>query len=227
MTSTPKKLDLNTPEGEFSASTVVMNTIEQVTAALLSDEMFSTYVSETPDNDVISISRDGLTHIILGPALWSSFERRLPYLENANQPGISLVCAGTDVDFANFPPEMRRPDVQQMGLPVSRLNLIAILQSIHNLQTLISHSNAAAREVQEANQNVKYVMSISRELNGERNIPKLLNLILSKARDICSADAGSIYTVESATSNVRDGTIHFRLLRMIPLYKIFLNFRCR
>jgi HD-GYP domain-containing protein (c-di-GMP phosphodiesterase class II) len=210
MTSTPKKLDIDLPQGESSATTVVMSTIEQVTAALISDDMFCSYVTESPDNDVISITRDGLTHIILGPALWSSFERRLPYLENANQPGISLVCAGTDTDFAGFPQELRRPDVQQMGLPVTRLNLVAILQSIHNLQTLISHSNAAAREVQEANQNVKYVMSISRELNGERNIPKLLNLILSKARDICSADAGSIYTVESATSNVRDGTIHFR-----------------
>lgn len=209
MTSTPTKIQ-PAELGEENTSPVVMNTLEQVIAALLSDEAFCAYTIETPDSDIVSISRDGLTHILMGANLWNSFERRLPFLESANQPGISLVCTGTDTDFAAFPAELRRPDVQQMGLPVSKLNLVAILQSIHNLQTLISHSNAAAKEIQEANQNVKYVMSISRELNGERNIPKLLNLILSKARDICSADAGSIYTVESPTSNVKDGTIHFR-----------------
>lgn len=210
MTSKPTNLAHQELATDQPSQTVVMNTLDQVAATLLSDELFSSYTTETPADDVVSVTRDGLTHIILGPNLWRSFDRRLPYLENANQTGISLVCAGTEHDFANFPPELRRPDVQQMGLPVTRLNLVAIMQSIHNLQTLISHSNAEAREVQEANQNVKYVMSISRELNGERNIPKLLNLILSKARDICSADAGSIYTVESPTSNVRDGTIHFR-----------------
>ena len=52
-------------------------------------------------------------------------------------------------------------------------------------------------------------MSISRELNGERDIPKLLSLILQKIREICSADAGSIYTLEDNAKD--DPYLKFRL----------------
>ena len=67
-------------------------------------------------------------------------------------------------------------------------------------------------------ENIKSLMSISRELNGERDIPKLLNLILLKAREVCRADAGSIYTIESSVESsgitshhkLGDEYLHFR-----------------
>ncbi len=210
MTTSPLKLPEQAALPDRRQTPGLMTSVEEVIATLLSEETFKVYVVETPADDVVSVSRDGLTQILLGPTLWKSLERRMPYLATASQGGVSIVCLGTEEDFADFPAELRRPDIQQLGLPVFKMNLVSILSSIHNLQTLVSHSNAEAKEVEEANNNVKYVMSISRELNGERDIPKLLNLILSKVRDIVFADAGSIYTVDSPTNNVRDGTIQFR-----------------
>lgn len=209
MTTSPPKLsheqipDRRQTEG-------LMTSMPEVIATLVSQDVFKAYTIETPADDVVSVSRDGLTEILIGATVWKSLERRMPYLAAASKPGVTIVCVGTEADFAHFPSELKRPDIQQLGLPIFKQNLSAIITSLHNLQTLVAHSNAEAREVQEANQNVKYVMSISRELNGERNIPKLLNLILSKVRDIVNADAGSIYTVDSPTTNVRDGTIQFR-----------------
>lgn len=185
--------------------------MEEVIATLASDDTFKAYTTEAPADDVVSVSRDGLTEILLGPTLWNSLERLMPYLASASKPGVTIVCVGTEEDFQTFPSELKRPDIQQVGLPIFKQNLVAVLTSLHNLQTLVLHSNAEAREVLEANNNVKYVISISRELNGERNIPKLLGLILSKVCDIVNADAGSIYTVDSPTTSVRDGTIQFRL----------------
>lgn len=211
MTSTPKKLVEPTFSDSRDASTpMALGSIDEIIATFLNDPAVRQYKVETPSDHMVSLTRDGLTQILLGPVLWQSLERRMPYLENAGQPGICVVCVGTEEEFREFPPELKRPDIQQLGLPVSRLNLLTVLGSIHNLLTLAAHSTAAAREIQEANQNVKYMLSISRELNGERDIPKLLSAILLKARDICSADAGSIYTVESPTRNVKDGTIQFR-----------------
>lgn len=211
MTSTPKKLvDPFVAEGRDANQATALSSIEEIVATLMHDPALRPYKIESPTDHVVSLTRDGLTQILLGPALWQSLELRMPYLENAGEPGICIVCVGAETDFRDFPPELRRPDIQQLGLPVSRLSLITVVGSIHNLLTLAAHSSAAAREIQEANQNVKYMLSISRELNGERDIPKLLSAILLKARDICSADAGSIYTVESPTANVRDGTIQFR-----------------
>lgn len=70
-----------------------------------------------------------------------------------------------------------------------------------------SPSTAGAQDA-----HIKHILSISRELNGERDIPRLLNLILRKAREVTKADAGSIYQVEydrRNPANIREGLIHF------------------
>ncbi len=211
MTTSPQKLTLPLAPGPEVSASHGLGSIEELAATLFSDASFRSFTVETPEEGVVSLGRDGMTQILLGPAVWKSMERRAPYLETANATGISVVLVGSEVDFGNFPSEFRRPDVQQLGLPLSRVALSAVVHNVHNLMTLIGLAKAESSEIAEANRNVKYVMSISRELNGERDIPKLLNLILTKARDIVGADAGSVYTVESPTENVRDGTIKFRI----------------
>lgn len=209
MTSSPPKLS-NFADFDEQQSQISLQTLDEITALIMTDPSFRAWKVETPADDLFSVSRDGMVQLFLGPELWKSLERRMRYLENATSSGMCIVCVGHERDFDEFPAELRRPDIQQLGLPVSRLNLMASLQSLYNLQTLVAHTHAEAAEVEEANRNVKYMMSISRELNGERDIPRLLSLILSKARDITNADAGSIYTVDSPTNNVRDGVIQFR-----------------
>jgi HD-GYP domain-containing protein (c-di-GMP phosphodiesterase class II) len=70
-------------------------------------------------------------------------------------------------------------------------------------------------------------MGISRELNGERDIPKLLNLILFKAREICKADAGSIYTIDYAqgSNRVEDAQLRFRFTQNASIKSDFAEFR--
>jgi len=212
MTTTPRPLDAFNDELEQQPQTVGQITSQvELIATLLTDENFRAFAITSPNDEVVIISRDGLKQIILAPTLWQSLERRLPYVSEANQATTCVVCTGTHEDFAAFPVDLRRPDIQQLGLPLYSKTLYPIVQNIYNMQTLLAHARATAEEVQEANQAVKYVMSISRELNGERDIPRLLDLILFKAREISSADAGSIYTVDSPTNNLRDGSIQFRL----------------
>lgn len=211
MTTSPLKLTSPAAPGAEAPTLIGLDSIEALSALLFSDPAFKPFQIETPEDGVVSISRDGMTQILLSHAVWTSLERRAPYLEGANAPGISVVLVGTETDFQDFPAEFKRPDVQLLGLPLSRNGFVAVVNNVHNLMTLISLAKSEAHEIEEANRNVKYVMSISRELNGERDISKLLSLILTKARDIVSADAGSVYTVESPTDNVRDGSIKFRI----------------
>lgn len=214
MSTSPAKLLRTDPFADAPAESKpqsVIYSLEELIATVHTGSAFKAYMVETPESDVVSLSKDGLTQIFLGASVWTSLERRTPYLDNAATAGLSVVIVGTDGDFLDFPAELRRPDVQVLGLPITTQNLGACVGNLQNQMTLLAHAKAEAAEVEEANRNVKHVMSISRELNGERDIPKLLNLILSKARDIVSADAGSIYTVESPTDSVRDGTIRFRI----------------
>jgi len=189
---------------------VVVASVNEVATALGSDPYFSNFEIKQVEDKVVAITYNGLTQILLSAEIWSSFEDRMQWVQNTSA-NTAVVCVGNEKDFKDFPPELKRPDIQILGFPCSRLTLRTALQSLFNFQTLISHSEAETREVDEANQNVKYVMSISRLLNGERDIPKLLSLILQKAREICNADSGTIYTVHSQTDDIRDGQIKFRL----------------
>src|SRR5690606_3158932 len=59
--------------------------------------------------------------------------------------------------------------------------------------------------------NIKYVLEISRELNGFRDVDRLLSLILEKARAVTQADAGSIYVVEKSKDNNEPESIVFKI----------------
>lgn len=80
-------------------------------------------------------------------------------------------------------------DMQQLVFPFHIAHLASITKNLFKLQ--------------KSSNEIKYVLSISRELNGERDIPKLLNLILKKAREVTCADAGSIYTIEKNKNTLK------------------------
>jgi HD-GYP domain-containing protein (c-di-GMP phosphodiesterase class II) len=55
------------------------------------------------------------------------------------------------------------------------------------------------------------LITIARALTQERDIDRLLALILEKSRYITGADAGSIYVLDGADADVRRRTLHFKL----------------
>ncbi len=61
MTSSPPKLtDILNPVERRSAPGVMQSVVE-IAATLLADEAFKTYTVETPGDDIVSVTRDGLT----------------------------------------------------------------------------------------------------------------------------------------------------------------------
>jgi HD-GYP domain-containing protein (c-di-GMP phosphodiesterase class II) len=68
-------------------------------------------------------------------------------------------------------------------------NAVDHIQLLHSRRELNERLNGAAREIQELNQ-------IGAALSAEHDTPKLLELILTKAREITNSDAGSLYLVE-------------------------------
>ena len=175
-------------------------------------ERFKTYRIETPAEGVVSVERDRLTKVMLDRSVWGNGDAFEPYAKSSRMAGICIICVGTEAEFQNLPEACRRPEIQLLGLPVAVAHLAAALSSIHNFQILARESDTERQLVAEANSHVKYILSISRELNGERNIERLLNLILTKAREVTNADAGSLYQVEAKNGEVKNGgTLHFKI----------------
>jgi K+-sensing histidine kinase KdpD len=76
------------------------------------------------------------------------------------------------------------------------LNLDFQIRGLVRSKTYFHRVREEKKSADETLQNVKHVLSISRELNGIRDVNKLLTIILQKAREVTHADAGSIYVVE-------------------------------
>lgn len=97
-----------------------------------------------------------------------------------------------------------------MELPFNINNLKIAVHSLQKMQAHMQRTRKESLSVTKKSEDVKNVLSISRELNGVRDIPRLLRLILKKVREVTRADAGSIYTLNSAEQDdLTKGTLKF------------------
>lgn len=199
-------------QSESSATRNSISVFSELEAVFLNHPAFQEYTVEVQAPGVLALTRDRLSKVFLDRSLWQSPANFTPYFEGAKLSGVAIICVGTEEDFQLLTEHHRKPEIQLLSTPSGINHLIASVATIHNFQLLSREAEVERQLVSEANQHVKYILSISRELNGERDIDKLLALILLKAREVTNADAGSLYQVETKSSNVADGgTIHFKI----------------
>jgi HD-GYP domain-containing protein (c-di-GMP phosphodiesterase class II) len=203
--------------------------VEALFAWILQDQSLKIYRPELDPSDphALFLTRDGFTQAILGRDSFKSFDRLNRHIGTIKLPHGAIVCAGTEQDLQDLPLECVRSGALTMGLPATSAGIRASIASIYSFQSALANSDAELEVLEETTENVKYVMGISRELNGERDIPKLLNLILYKAREICKADAGSIYTIDygQGSNRVEDAQLRFRFTQNTSIKSDFAEFR--
>ena len=202
MTSTALNID--------AAIEPVLETFDSIVATLRSDSDYVSYEFKEISKGVVTLYRDGLTKYFVSSNIWTEGKLWAPYAENIAKPGIMVICVGDATELQTHDDILANRNVQALCLPSAKSYFSISLQSLHKLHSLVDEAHAERLLVENASREVKYVLSISRELNGERDIKKLLNLILLKAREITKADAGSIYTVEVPGKKIREGKLHFR-----------------
>ena len=207
----------------------VISSVEALFAWILQDQSLKIYKPELDPTDphALFLTRDGFTQAIIGRDSFKSFDRLNRHIGTIKLPHGAIVCAGTEQDLQDLPLECVRSGALTMGLPATSAGIRASIASIYSFQSALANSDAELEVLEETTENVKYVMGISRELNGERDIPKLLNLILYKAREICKADAGSIYTIDygQGSNRVEDAQLRFRFTQNASIKSDFAEFR--
>jgi signal transduction histidine kinase/CheY-like chemotaxis protein len=114
-----------------------------------------------------------------------------PLLEAARR---ALVPAVVFSESAETAPVAR--GVVSLTLPVGPATLASVLRAACEQARVTREAKETTRQLEELN-------AIGVRLSAERDTKLLLELILTKARDITRSDAGSIYLVETATDGSR------------------------
>ncbi|MCC6994964.1 MAG: GAF domain-containing protein [Deltaproteobacteria bacterium] len=190
-----------------------LTSIEDVRAALETDPRFSLYPIRSQGEGWIEIDVALDTLVFASVALWTDRARLEPYLVRVRKARTALLLLGTDEEFAQH----RAVDLRAEGtlslvaLPLGRDRLEVTLRNYRDIAALrldaAEDEQAAARSRFELDE----IGAIGRALSSERNIEKLLGLILEKARYVTQADAGSVYIVEGEQEDVKQRKLRFKV----------------
>jgi len=160
---------------------------------------------------LLLVRRAGFLVLVAPASVWDQGRDLFrPYLEQFAAVEARLVLLGRPRD----------PDLSQalnLGLcallaetPAPEEVFVALHQAFE-LMTVKARSESRGKWLNRYRYELGELIEIARALTTEREIDKLLNLILEKARFICAADAGSMYVVEGDDPVLARRTLHFKL----------------
>jgi len=190
---------------------ILVSSFVELTAALNQAPELAGFQFEVPMDGVVSLQKDDITLIFFEDRAWQDVAAVSVFLSKANDSGLCFICTGADEDLETLPPTLETANFRSLAFPCRVRQLVIDVQNFHRLQSLVLRSERTNKNVKETNEHVKYVLRVSRELNGVRDSKKLLSLILQKAREITNADAGSIYTVDWNDQRESDSKIIFKV----------------
>ncbi|MEP7050104.1 MAG: HD domain-containing phosphohydrolase [Pseudomonadota bacterium] len=160
---------------------------------------------------LLLVRRAGFLVLIAPAAVWDKGRQLLgPYLEKFAAVEARLILLGRPND----------PDLGQalnLGLcallsstPAPEEVFVALHQAFE-LMDVKSRSESRGKWLNRYRYELGELIEIARALTTEREIDKLLNLILEKARFITAADAGSMYVVHGDDPSLVRRQLHFKL----------------
>jgi HD-GYP domain-containing protein (c-di-GMP phosphodiesterase class II) len=149
--------------------------------------------------------------ILVWPKGWRDPEVRRTLKTRLPEHPFQLVFVGGEKDFAEAVESDDPLRPMYWCLPLSGPRLGA---NLHYLFSFLVERHLAADQqqlVMQYKSELDELVAISRVISSERNIDKLLGLILAKSREVTGADAGSVYVVEGRTREAKDKRLHFKV----------------
>ena len=181
-----------------------------IEAAILSGEEFKAYQVETPEEGYVVLTYNEVSLFIVDFEVWrDQGPDRLLVEDTQDRVGLVLVGSQDQLEMRSLDFHSGRTSL--LCYPIARSQLKHQLANLMNLQASLYLNKKTHKEEQKANESVKNVLRVSRELNGIRDTNKLLSLILLKAREVTNADAGSLYVVEWREGAKNEGSINFKV----------------
>ncbi len=159
-------------------------------------------------------SRTAVMLVLVWPEVWRDRAAMRPHLIRARSGNYGLIVVGHDRELeeaqldAGASPQQnagKRPDVHgdlvdvdltALTSPISMTRLLLTLRNRADSIGLRISTAALELELERSRHENDMLISIGRALSQERDIRSLLAIIIKRACEVASADAGSVYIVE-------------------------------
>jgi HD-GYP domain-containing protein (c-di-GMP phosphodiesterase class II) len=158
-------------------------------------------------------SRMPVLLVVAWPEVWKDAEQFKPHLVRARSGNYGLILVGTDAEFeaARLDAMPADADVTAAIAPLGMARLLLVLRG--RADAIVQRMTAASidLELERSRHENEMMIKIGRALSQERNIKKLLAIILAHAREVTNADAGSIYIVQGHDEDILQRKIRFEV----------------
>jgi HD-GYP domain-containing protein (c-di-GMP phosphodiesterase class II) len=183
--------------------------LDELKSVLSSDARFAAYhVTGTGDGWVeVRVGEGGLTLAAAG--LTRDQKAIEPHLVRSASGKTMLLLVGTDDELDGVDALRDRYELALVTLPLARARLYVTMKNYLDLVALRAREQERGRTAEKYRSELGELVSIARAISSERDIGKLLGLILERSRYVTGADAGSVYIVEGQSLNPRERTVRF------------------
>jgi len=160
---------------------------------------------------LLSVRRGGFQVLVAPASIWDKGRELLaPYAEGLAEAQARLILLGSPRD----PDLARALNAGLCALLPEAPEPAQLLVALHNAFELLdvkARSESRGKWLNRYRYELGELIEIARALTTERDLDKLLGLILEKARFVSAADAGSIYVLEGADPAPARRLLHFKL----------------
>jgi HD-GYP domain-containing protein (c-di-GMP phosphodiesterase class II) len=185
----------SSPTLELEAQSPDIATLSDIAALIRSDFRFEEFEVTRSGEDYLEVNRSAVIGLLAWPPLWTDRYRLKQELKRYGTAPVLLVCLGRDQDMAQVPALRQRATVTCLALPTSSEMLLASLSTALDLLDAFRRAEERGQLARRYRYELGELITIATAISSERDINRLLGLILVKARYITSADAGSVYVV--------------------------------
>jgi HD-GYP domain-containing protein (c-di-GMP phosphodiesterase class II) len=147
--------------------------------------------------------------VLAWPDVWKDSVQLAPHLTRARAGNYGLIVVGRDQEIDDAKLDAIDADITALASPVSMVTLLLALRMRAEAIAMRMQAATIELEHERSRHENEMLISIGRALSQERDIESLLAIILRRACEVTSADAGSVYIVEGHDEDLLKRRLRF------------------
>ncbi len=195
--------------------TVELAKLREIAELLVADPRFAEFVGASKPAiapaGVLSIAVGEGRVLLCDKRVYADRERAGELAEWASRPDTIVTFFGDDASLSAAVERLTGGHFHLIVAPLSPVRLSNLLVQARELLALRVQASERGRVADRYAYELSEIIAISRAIASERDIRKLLGLILEKSRYVTDADAGSVYIVEGMALAPKERTLRFMI----------------